>query len=102
MARWIGVDPEDLVLITEYCGGGFGSKIPHYIEEALVTWCAGQLGRPVKWTAERSESFTTDVHGRDHVTKSVDIFQKPHISLFNGFSILMRVEFNKRSNIGIL
>ena len=49
-------------------GGGFGSKIYHYAEEAMVTWAAGQLKRPVKWTAERSESFMSDAHGRDHVT----------------------------------
>ena len=49
-------------------GGGFGSKIFHYAEEAILTWVAGQLGRPIKWTAERSESFMTDAHGRDHVT----------------------------------
>ena len=49
-------------------GGGFGSKIYHYAEEAIVTWAAGKVGRPVKWTAERSESFMSDAHGRDHVT----------------------------------
>ncbi len=49
-------------------GGGFGSKIYHYAEEAIVTWAAGKLQRPVKWTAERSESFMSDAHGRDHVT----------------------------------
>jgi aerobic carbon-monoxide dehydrogenase large subunit len=48
--------------------GGFGSKIYHYAEEATVNWAAGQLGRPVKWTAERAESFLSDAHGRDHVT----------------------------------
>jgi len=50
-------------------GGGFGSKIFHYAEEAIVTWVAGKLARPVKWTAERSESFMSDAHGRDHVTQ---------------------------------
>ena len=49
-------------------GGGFGSKIYHYAEEALVTWAATQLGRPVKWTADRSEAFQSDAHGRDHKT----------------------------------
>src|SRR3954454_13278532 len=49
-------------------GGGFGSKIYHYAEEAIVTWAAGKLARPVKWTADRSESFMSDAHGRDHVT----------------------------------
>ncbi|TAD90762.1 MAG: xanthine dehydrogenase family protein molybdopterin-binding subunit [Alphaproteobacteria bacterium] len=49
-------------------GGGFGSKIYHYAEEAICTWAAAKLKRPVKWTAERTESFMTDAHGRDHVT----------------------------------
>ncbi|MFT5176263.1 MAG: carbon-monoxide dehydrogenase large subunit [Gammaproteobacteria bacterium] len=49
-------------------GGGFGSKIYHYAEEAIVTWAAGKLARPIKWTAERSESFLSDAHGRDHLT----------------------------------
>ena len=49
-------------------GGGFGSKIYHYAEEALVTWASAKIGRPVKWTAERSESFLSDAHGRDHVS----------------------------------
>ncbi len=51
-------------------GGGFGSKIFHYTEEALLTWCSKQIGHPVKWTSERSESFLLDAHGRDHVTKA--------------------------------
>ena len=49
-------------------GGGFGSKIYHYAEEALVTWASKRIGRPIKWTAERSESFMSDAHGRDHIT----------------------------------
>ncbi len=47
-------------------GGGFGSKIYHYAEEAFVTWASAQLRRPVKWTADRTEAFMTDAHGRDH------------------------------------
>lgn len=57
-----------LRVVAPDVGGGFGSKIYHYAEEALVTWAAGKIGRPVKWTAERSESFITDAQGRDHVT----------------------------------
>lgn len=57
-----------LRVVSPDVGGGFGSKIFHYAEEALVTWAAAQIGRPVKWTAERSESFMSDAHGRDHVT----------------------------------
>jgi carbon-monoxide dehydrogenase large subunit len=57
-----------LRVVAPDVGGGFGSKIFHYAEEALVTWAAGKLARPVKWTAQRSESFMTDAHGRDHVS----------------------------------
>jgi carbon-monoxide dehydrogenase large subunit len=57
-----------LRVVAPDVGGGFGSKIYHYAEEAIVTWSARKLGRPVKWTAERSESFMSDAHGRDHVT----------------------------------
>ncbi len=63
--------PEHKVRVISYdVGGGFGSKIFHYTEEALLTWCTKQLGRPVKWTAERKESFVLDAHGRDHITKA--------------------------------
>ena len=57
-----------LRVVAPDVGGGFGSKIYHYAEEAIVTWAAAQLKRPVKWTCERSESFLSDAHGRDHVT----------------------------------
>jgi carbon-monoxide dehydrogenase large subunit len=59
--------PENkLRVVAPDVGGGFGSKIYHYAEEAIVTWAAGKVRRPVKWTAERSESFMSDAHGRDH------------------------------------
>ena len=57
-----------LRVVAPDVGGGFGSKIFHYAEEAFVTWAAGKLRRPVKWTADRSESFMSDAHGRDHVS----------------------------------
>ena len=57
-----------LRVVAPDVGGGFGSKIYHYAEEAIVTWAAGKVRRPVKWTAERTESFLSDAHGRDHVT----------------------------------
>ncbi|MCB4821052.1 xanthine dehydrogenase family protein molybdopterin-binding subunit [Roseicella aerolata] len=59
-----------LRVVAPDVGGGFGSKIFHYAEEAIVTWAAGKIARPVKWTADRTESFITDAHGRDHVTKA--------------------------------
>jgi carbon-monoxide dehydrogenase large subunit len=57
-----------LRVVAPDVGGGFGSKIYHYAEEAAVTWAAGKLGRPVKWTADRTEAFMSDAHGRDHVS----------------------------------
>ncbi len=63
--------PEHKVrVVSPDVGGGFGSKIPHYIEEALLVWAAKQIHRPIKWTAERSESFVSDTQGRDHITKA--------------------------------
>ena len=59
-----------LRVVAPDVGGGFGSKIFHYAEEAIVTWAAQKVRRPVKWRAERSESFLSDAHGRDHVTKA--------------------------------
>ncbi len=62
----LGIPESRLRVVAPDVGGGFGSKIFHYAEEAIVTWAAKQIERPVKWTAERSESFMTDAHGRDH------------------------------------
>jgi aerobic carbon-monoxide dehydrogenase large subunit len=66
----IGVPEHKLRVIAPDVGGGFGSKIFVYAEETAVTWAAGRVNRPIKWTAERSESFLADAHGRDHATKA--------------------------------
>jgi len=62
------VPEHKLRVVAPDVGGGFGSKIFHYNEEAIVTWAASKVMRPVKWTAARSESFMSDAHGRDHVS----------------------------------
>lgn len=64
----LGIPENKLRVIAPDVGGGFGSKIFHYAEEALMTWASKKVARPIKWTADRSESFVTDAHGRDHVT----------------------------------
>ena len=64
----LGTPEQKLRVISPDVGGGFGSKISHYPEEAAVTWAAKKVRRPVKWTADRSESFLSDTHGRDHTT----------------------------------
>ena len=64
----LGLPEHKLRVNAPDVGGGFGSKIFHYAEEIIVTWAAAQINKPVKWTADRSESFVSDAHGRDHVT----------------------------------
>jgi aerobic carbon-monoxide dehydrogenase large subunit len=56
-----------LRVIAPEVGGGFGSKIPAYPDEALVSLAAMDLGRPVKWTEDRSENYKATIHGRDHI-----------------------------------
>ncbi len=65
----LGIPEHKLRVVAPDVGGGFGSKIFHYAEEAFCTFAAKALRRPVKWTCQRTESFLTDAHGRDHVTK---------------------------------
>jgi carbon-monoxide dehydrogenase large subunit len=71
MAAFVLSLPESkLRIVAPDVGGGFGSKIFLYGEDVALTWASKRIGRPVKWTAERSESFVSDAHGRDHVTKA--------------------------------
>src|SRR5450755_2888945 len=71
LSAFVQIAPEHkLRVIAPDVGGGFGSKIFIYPEETVCIWAAKKVGRPVKWTADRSESFLTDAHGRDHVTKA--------------------------------
>ena len=56
----LGVPEHKLRVVAPDVGGGFGSKIPHYAEEAILTWTAGKLGRPVKWTCDRMDAFKSD------------------------------------------
>ncbi len=69
LSAFIGIAPEHkLRVIAPDVGGGFGSKIFIYAEETVCVWAAKKVGRPVKWTADRSEAFLSDAHGRDHLT----------------------------------
>jgi len=64
----LGIPEHKLRVVAPDVGGGFGSKIFIYADETLLVWAVGRVQCAIKWTAERSESFMTDAHGRDHVT----------------------------------
>src|SRR5690349_18753194 len=71
LSAFYNVAPEHkLRVIAPDVGGGFGSKIYIYPEEMVALWASKKIGRPVKWTGDRTESFLTDAHGRDHITKA--------------------------------
>jgi len=63
----LGIPDHRLRIVAPEVGGGFGSKIPVYADEALTAWEARKLNRPVKWTETRTENYQVTIHGRDHV-----------------------------------
>ena len=65
--RILGVPAADVRVECGDVGGNFGTRNAFYPEFALVVWAAKRLGRPVKWTCERSEAFASDYQGRDQV-----------------------------------
>ena len=64
----LGLPESKVRIVAPDVGGGFGSKIYLYAEDVALVWASKRVGRPIKWTCERSESFLTDAHGRDHHT----------------------------------
>jgi aerobic carbon-monoxide dehydrogenase large subunit len=64
LAIMLGMPENKLRLIAPEVGGGFGSKLNVYAEEAVIGWCAMQLGRPVKWIEGRRENMQATIHGR--------------------------------------
>ncbi|TIM27225.1 MAG: xanthine dehydrogenase family protein molybdopterin-binding subunit [Mesorhizobium sp.] len=77
MSAFYNVAPENkLRVIAPDVGGGFGSKIYIYPEEIICLWASRKTGVPVKWVADRTESFLTDAHGRDHVSTVEMAFDK--------------------------
>ncbi len=70
LADFVFKIPENRIrVVTPDVGGGFGMKLFCYPEHVLALWAARRVGRPVKWVPERSDSFMTDTHGRDNVTR---------------------------------
>ena len=69
LADVLGIAPDDLRVLSYDVGGNFGTRNRAFVEFGLVLWASKKLGRPVKFTATRSEAFLTDYQGRDLVTK---------------------------------
>jgi aerobic carbon-monoxide dehydrogenase large subunit len=69
LAAVLGVDPDRVRVLSFDVGGNFGTRNRVYVEFGLVLWAARKLGRPVKYTATRSECFVSDYQGRDLVAK---------------------------------
>src|SRR6266700_2897289 len=69
LAAVLGIAPERLRVLSYDVGGNFGTRNRVFVEFGLVLWAARKLGRPVKFTATRSEAFLSDYQGRDLVTK---------------------------------
>lgn len=69
LSAFYQVMPEHkLRVVAPDVGGGFGSKIFIYPEEIVCLWASRRVGVPIKWTADRTEAFLTDAHGRDHIS----------------------------------
>jgi aerobic carbon-monoxide dehydrogenase large subunit len=64
----LGLPEHKVRVIAPDVGGGFGSKIYLYAEDVCLTWASKQVNRSIKWTADRSEAFLSDAHGRDHAS----------------------------------
>ena len=69
LATALGIKPDDLRVLSYDVGGNFGTRNRAFVEFGLVLWASKKIGRPVKFTATRSEAFLTDYQGRDLVTK---------------------------------
>jgi len=65
LATILGVPDENVRVIAKDIGGNFGTRNAFYVEFALIAWASRRIGRPVKWTCDRSEAFLSDYGGRD-------------------------------------
>jgi carbon-monoxide dehydrogenase large subunit len=74
LAMALGVPVERCRVVCPDTGGGFGTRTTLYAEQLLVTWAARRLGRPVRWTSDRSEAFLADYQGRDLLTRAAIAF----------------------------
>src|SRR5258708_3646239 len=67
VAGMLGLEENRMRVVAPEVGGGFGSKLNVYAEEALMGFIAMKTGKPVKWIESRRENFLCTIHGRGHV-----------------------------------
>jgi len=72
----LNVQPQSLRMVSLDTGGGFGIRSKTYPELVLMVWAARKHTRPLKWRADRGETFVSDAHGRDQSTKASAAFDK--------------------------
>ena len=70
LAAVLGIDPDRLRVVCNDVGGNFGVRNRVYVEFGIVLWAARLTGRPVRWTASRSEAMVSDYQGRDLVSRA--------------------------------
>ncbi|MDA0655671.1 MAG: xanthine dehydrogenase family protein molybdopterin-binding subunit [Proteobacteria bacterium] len=88
LAGVLGVEPEKVRWVAKEIGGNFGTRNSFFPEFALVAWASKKLGKPVKWTAERTESFLSDFQGRDlHVTAELALAEDGKFLAMRGSNI---------------
>jgi len=78
LSAMFGMQEADFSVFTTDVGGGFGMKIFVYPEQVITLFAARALGRPVKWTSDRSEAFLTDTQGRANITNAELALDKDH------------------------
>jgi carbon-monoxide dehydrogenase large subunit len=76
LAIMTGVDEARCRVIAPEVGGGFGSKLNVYGEEAVACWVSKQLGKPVKWIEGRRENMQSTIHGRDQIN-DLEVYVQP-------------------------
>ncbi|MDP0926620.1 xanthine dehydrogenase family protein molybdopterin-binding subunit [Paracoccus onubensis] len=92
ISKVLGVDRERLRVLSFDVGGNFGARNRVYVEFPLILWASRRVGRPVKFTATRSESFLTEYQGRDLITTVELAFDEA------GYILAMRAD--NISNVG--
>jgi carbon-monoxide dehydrogenase large subunit len=72
----LGVTPDQIRVVCPDVGGGFGPRSMVYPEQTAVAWASRMVGRPVKWTCDRSEAFVSDYQGRDTLMRGAMAFDR--------------------------